>query len=413
MIRRWTLSLQQEGRILRQGNQNPKVNIFRYVTENTFDSYSWQLIENKQKFIGQIMTSKSPVRSCEDIDETALSYAEVKALATGNVYIKEKMDLEIQVSKLKLLKANHTSQRYRLEDAILKQYPKQLAFWKERKTGYQADIQTYEKSKNKQNQEFLIKIGNQVFLEKKEAGIALLEQCKSIRQSNTAIPIGEFCGFSLNLSWDSFSMKYSAILKGALSHVVELGTDAIGNMQRISNVLESMAERKQEVEQNLSNIEHQLATAQIEVTKPFPREMELKEKLERLHELNALLNLEEKGNQNVILEEEEKEVSQESAKKEEVFSEAEELSKRAEISTGANKYNKKEETSVVAEALVSWNSSSRVSESQIEYQVQQKETEKLPSKISVKEQLTKMKAKAFISKETRNKEVRKKQEPCL
>ena len=203
-----------------------------------------QLIENKQKFIGQIMTSKSPVRSCEDIDETALSYAEVKALATGNPYIKEKMDLEIQVSKLKLLKANHTSQRYRLEDAILKQYPKQLAFWKERNVGYQVDIQTYETSKLKHNQEFLIKLGNQVFSEKKEAGIALLEQYKSIRQSNTAIPIGEFCGFSVNLAWDSFLMKHSAILKGTLSHVVELGTDAIGNIQRICNALEGMVERK-------------------------------------------------------------------------------------------------------------------------------------------------------------------------
>ncbi len=357
-----------------------------------------QLIENKQKFIGQIMTSKSPVRSCEDIDETALSYAEVKALATGNPYIKEKMDLEIQVSKLKLLKANHTSQRYRLEDAILKQYPKQLAFWKERNVGYQADIQTYETSKLKHNQEFLIKLGNQVFSEKKEAGIALLEQCKSVRQSNTAIPVGEFCGFSVNLSWDSFSMKHSAILKGALSHVVELGTDAVGNMQRISNVLENMAERKQEVEQNLSNIEHQLATAQVEVTKPFPRETELKEKLERLHELNALLNLEEKGNQTIILEEEEKEVAEELPKREEGLSVSE---------------HKKEKTSIVAEASVSWNTSSRVLESKTEYQVQQKETEELASKISVRERLAKMKEKASVSKEIRNKEVKKKQEPCL
>ena len=357
-----------------------------------------QLIENKQKFIGQIMTSKSPVRSCEDIDETALSYAEVKALATGNPYIKEKMDLEIQVSKLKLLKANHTSQRYRLEDAILKQYPKQLAFWKERKTGYQADIQTYEISKNKQNQEFLMQIGNQVFMEKKEAGIALLEQCKNIRQSNTAIPVGEFYGFSVNLAWDSFSMKHSAILKGALSHVVELGTDAVGNIQRISNALENMAERKKEVEQNLSNIEHQLATAQIEVTKPFPRETELKEKLERLHELNALLNLEEKGNQPVILEEEEKESTEELSKREEGLGVAE---------------DKKEGISIVSEESVSWNISSRVSENKTEYQVQPKEEKKSPSKVSVKERLAKMKEKASIPKKIRNKEGRKKQEPCL
>ena len=357
-----------------------------------------QLIENKQKFIGQIMTSKSPVRSCEDIDETALSYAEVKALATGNVYIKEKMDLEIQVSKLKLSKANHTSQRYRLEDAIMKQYPKQLAFWKERNVGYQADIQQYKTSKLKHNQEFLMKLGNQIFTEKKEAGIALLEQCKSMRQSNVAIPVGEFYGFSVNLSWDSFSMKHSAILKGVLSHVVELGTDAIGNIQRISNALEGMVERKKEVEQNFSNIEHQLATAQVEVTKPFPRETELKEKLERLHELNALLNLEEKGNQTIILEEEEKEVAEELPKREEGLSVSE---------------HKKEKTSIVAEASVSWNTSSRVLESKTEYQVQQKETEELASKISVRERLAKMKEKASVSKEIRNKEVKKKQEPCL
>ena len=162
-----------------------------------------QLIENKQKFIGQIMTSKSPVRSCEDIDEAALSYAEVKALATGNPYIREKMDLDIQVSKLKMLKANHTSQRYRLEDAIVKQYPKQLAFWNGRMTGYQEDIQMYETNKMKNNQEFLMKLGNQIFSEKKEAGIALLEQCKSIWQSNTAVPVGEFQGFSICLSRDS------------------------------------------------------------------------------------------------------------------------------------------------------------------------------------------------------------------
>ena len=359
-----------------------------------------QLIENKQKFIGQIMTSKSPVRSCEDIDETALSYAEVKALATGNVHIKEKMDLEIQVSKLKLLKANHTSQRYRLEDAILKQYPKQLAFWKERKTGYQADIQTYEKSKNKQNQEFLMKLGNQIFSEKKEAGIALLEQCKSIWQSNTAVPVGEFQGFSICLSRDSFSTKYSAIMKGKLSHVVELGNDAIGNIQRISNMLESMTERKKEADRNLQNIEHQLATAKVEVTKPFLREAELKEKLERLQELNALLNLEEKSNSNVVFEQEEKEVIEELPKKEEVSSVEEKLPEREEIS-------------IVAEASISWNQSSRVSESKIEYVAEQKEAKKLPSKTSVKQLLAKMKEKASIPKEKKNTELRKKQEYYL
>ena len=206
---------QQEGRILRQGNLNPKVKIFRYVTEGTFDSYSWQLIENKQKFIGQIMTSKSPVRSCEDIDEAALSYAEVKALATGNPYIKEKMDLDIQVSKLKLLKANHTSQRYRLEDNIAQHYPKQIATMKERLAGYRADIQTYEQNKPIDKDSFSIKIGNRVFADKKEAGTVLIDMCRNAKQPNTAVAIGEFQGFKMSVTFDSFSSKFAIALKGS------------------------------------------------------------------------------------------------------------------------------------------------------------------------------------------------------
>ena len=175
---------QQEGRILRQGNRNPKVKIFRYVTEGTFDSYSWQLIENKQKFIGQIMTSKSPVRSCEDVDEAALSYAEVKALATGNPYIKEKMDLDIQVSKLKLMKANHTSQKYRLEDNIAKHYPQQITILKERISGLQADIQTAKTNLPADKEFFSMRVGNKVYTDKKEAGTALVEMCKEIKSVN-------------------------------------------------------------------------------------------------------------------------------------------------------------------------------------------------------------------------------------
>ncbi len=286
---------QQEGRILRQGNLNPKVKIFRYVTEGTFDSYSWQLIENKQKFIGQIMTSKSPVRSCEDIDEAALSYAEVKALATGNPYIKEKMDLDIQVSKLKLLKANHTSQRYRLEDNIAQHYPKQIATMKERLAGYRADIQTYEQNKPIDKDSFSIKIGNRVFTDKKEAGTVLIDMCRNAKQPNTAVAIGEFQGFKMSVTFDSFSSKFSIALKGQLSHEVEIGADPLGNLQRLSNALDAMTGKMADVEQKLANVEHQLETAKVEVTKPFPQEAELSKKLERLAELNALLNMDEKG----------------------------------------------------------------------------------------------------------------------
>ena len=286
---------QQEGRILRQGNMNDKVKIFRYVTEGTFDSYSWQLIENKQKFIGQIMTSKSPVRYCEDIDEAALSYAEVKALATGNPYIKEKMDLDIQVSKLKLLKANHTSQRYRLEDNIAKHYPMQIIALKERLEGYRTDIQTYAAHKPVDKDAFSMKIGNRTYTDKKEAGAALIDMCRSAKQPNMAVTIGEFQGFKMSVSFDSFFSKFTISLKGSLSHEVEIGADPLGNLQRLSNALEGMTGKMADVEQKLSNVEHQLETAKVEVTKPFAQEQELAEKLERLAELNALLNMDEKG----------------------------------------------------------------------------------------------------------------------
>ena len=295
---------QQEGRILRQGNMNDKVKIFRYVTEGTFDSYSWQLIENKQKFIGQIMTSKSPVRSCEDIDEAALTYAEVKALATGNPYIKEKMDLDIQVSKLKLLKANHTSQKYRLEDNIVKHYPVEIAAMKERLAGYRADIQTYAQNKFPDKDTFSIKIGNRVYTDKKEAGAALIDMCWSAKQPNMAVTIGEYQGFKMSVSFDSFFSKFTVNLKGSISHEVEIGTDPLGNLQRLSNALEGMTGRMETVAQKLENVEHQLETAKVEVTKPFAQEAELAEKLERLTELNALLNMDEKGGDGIDMDDE-------------------------------------------------------------------------------------------------------------
>ena len=286
---------QQEGRILRQGNLNPKVKIFRYVTESTFDSYSWQLIENKQKFIGQIMTSKSPVRSCEDVDEAALTYAEVKALATGNPYIKQKMDLDIQVSKLKLMKANHTSQKYRLEDNIAKHYPQQIAILKERISGMTADIQTAKANLPADKEQFFMKVGDKAYTDKKEAGAALVEMCKEMKTVNVPATVGEYAGFKMAVSFDSFNHKFVMNLKGQLSHNLEIGSDPLGNIARINHALESMPKQLSEAQTKLETVERQLETAKVEVEKPFAQEAELAEKLERLSALNALLNMDEKG----------------------------------------------------------------------------------------------------------------------
>ena len=295
---------QQEGRILRQGNQNDKVKIFRYVTEGTFDSYSWQLIENKQKFIGQIMTSKSPVRSCEDVDEAALSYAEVKALATGNPYIKEKMDLDIQVSKLKLMKANHTSQKYRLEDNITQHYPHQIAIFKERIEGFTADMEKYAKNKPEDKEQFFMQVGGKPYTDKKEAGTAIIAMCKEIKGINASADVGEYLGFKLNVTFDSFNNKFVMNVKGAMSHPMEVGTDPLGNITRINNALEAMPAQLEEAQTKLSNVEHQLETAKAEVDKPFPQEAELSEKLKRLAELNALLNMDEKGDDAIGMDDE-------------------------------------------------------------------------------------------------------------
>ena len=302
---------QQEGRILRQGNRNPKVKIFRYVTEGTFDSYSWQLIENKQKFIGQIMTSKSPVRSCEDVDEAALSYAEVKALATGNPYIKEKMDLDIQVSKLKLMKANHTSQKYRLEDNIAKHYPQQITILKERISGLQADIQTAKTNLPADKEFFSMRVGNKVYTDKKEAGTALVEMCKEIKSVNAPAVIGEYAGFKMAVSFDSFNHKFVMNIKGQLSHNLEIGVDPLGNISRINHALEAMTKELAEASTKLGNVERQLETAKVEVTKPFAQEAELSEKLDRLSALNALLNMDEKGDDGIGMEDDKSELGTE------------------------------------------------------------------------------------------------------
>lgn len=294
---------QQEGRILRQGNQNDKVKIFRYVTENTFDAYMWQILENKQKFISQIMTSKSPVRACEDVDDTALSYAEIKALATGNPHIKEKMDLDVQVSKLKLLKANHTSQIYRLESDIAKNFPVQISALKERIAGMQVDSQVVKSVDLQDNDTFAMTVGNVLYEDKKEAGEALIAACAGLKTVSTGGKVGEYHGFTLSASYNMFSNAFELTVKGKCSYKLEIGKDPVGNMQRIHNTLSSIDRKLTESEQKLETVQQQLATAQEEVKKPFPKETELNEKMERLSELNALLNMDEKGNETIMADE--------------------------------------------------------------------------------------------------------------
>ena len=285
---------QREGRIIRQGNENPEVDIYSYVTEGTFDAYLYQLVESKQKFISQIMTSKSPVRSAEDVDEQALSYAEIKALASGNPMIKEKMDLDIEVSKLKLLKANHLSQKYALEDAISKGFPKQIAETQARIAGYGADIATAKENTHPNGDGFSpLALAGVTYAEKKEAGAALLTMCQTML-SPEATQIGSYRGLTLELAFDTFAREYRLTMIGQLRHTVTLGTDVFGNLQRMDNALEGLPIKEQTCREQLSNLQTQLETAKAEVQKPFPREEELTTKTARLEELNSLLNLDHK-----------------------------------------------------------------------------------------------------------------------
>ena len=288
---------QREGRIIRQGNENKEVDIYTYVTENTFDSYLYQLVESKQKFIGQIMTSKSPVRSAEDIDETALSYAEIKALCAGNPHIKEKMDLDIDVSRLKLLKANHLSQRYSLEDQILKEFPQKIKSLEQRIEGYKADIDQLKRNTEPNEDGFspMIMPGGTV-REKKAAGDAILGLCKSMT-SPDPIPIGQYRGFDMELSFDTFSREYKITLIHQLRHTVTLGTDVFGNIQRLDNTFGAFEERMAACVEQLENTHIQLDNAKTEVQRPFPQEEELAAKTTRLNELNALLNLDKRENE--------------------------------------------------------------------------------------------------------------------
>ena len=285
---------QREGRIIRQGNENPEVDIYSYVTEGTFDAYLYQLVESKQKFISQIMTSKSPVRSAEDVDEQALSYAEIKALASGNPMIKEKMDLDIEVSKLKLLKANHLSQKYALEDAISKGFPKQIAETQARIAGYGADIAAVKENTHPNGDGFSpLTLAGVTHADKKEAGAALLTMCQTML-SPEATQIGSYRGLTLELEFHSFSQEYRLTMIGQLRHTVTLGTDVFGNLQRMDNMLETLPMKEQACLEQLSNLQNQLETAKVEVQKPFPREEELKVKVARLEELNTLLDLDHK-----------------------------------------------------------------------------------------------------------------------
>lgn len=288
---------QREGRIIRQGNENKEVEIYTYVTENTFDSYLYQLVESKQKFIGQIMTSKSPVRSADDIDETALSYAEIKALCTGNPYIKEKMDLDIDVGRLKLLKANHLSQKYSLEDQILKSFPKSIASLEQQISGYKKDMAhlTVETKPNPDGFSPMVLHGTE-YAEKKGAGTAILEACKAMT-SPEAVVIGAYRGFTMELSFDTFRREYQLALCHELRHTVTLGTDTYGNLQRIDNALEGLESRLKDYEQALEDTKAQLETAKVEVQKPFAQEEELATKSARLEELNTLLNMDQRDSE--------------------------------------------------------------------------------------------------------------------
>ena len=288
---------QRLGRSIRQGNENLEVDIYRFVTEETFDAYLYQLVEGKQKFASQIMTSKSPVRSCEDIDETALSYAEIKMLATGNPYIKEKMDLDIQVQKLRLLKSNFLSEKYALEDKIIKFYPQEIARRTDMIAGLKSDIERAKQHPKPLDDSFIgMTVKGVFYSEKADAGNAILDACQAMT-SPDPIPLGEYRGFQTELSFDTFAKEYKVKLKGELGYAVSLGTDTFGNITRLDNALEGLPKRLEINEQELENVKTQFETAKVDVEKPFNQEEELKTKTARLNELNALLNVDKRENE--------------------------------------------------------------------------------------------------------------------
>ena len=279
---------QRKGRIVRQGNNNPTVHIYRYVTEGTFDSYLWQTVETKQKFISQIMTSKSPVRSCEDIDETALSYAEIKALCAGDPRIKEKMDLDIDVSRLKLLRANHQDQQYRLQDRLLQYFPEQIEQNKGYIAGFEKDIATLTANKPPEGKFAGMVVRGDTLTDKDNAGATILEACKEIKDANPT-EIGNYRSMTMYLSFEQF--RYYLTLRGEMSYKVELGDDARGNLTRIENALANAPDRLKAVKNQLENLYQQQEAAKAELGKPFPQEDEYREKSARLAQLNAELNI--------------------------------------------------------------------------------------------------------------------------
>ena len=285
---------QRSGRIIRQGNQNPEVQIYRYVTEGTFDSYLYQMVENKQRFISQVFTSKSPARVMQEIDDAVLSYNEIKALATGNPLIIEHANLETEVNKLKMLNASHLSQKYELEDKILKYYPQEINRLNERITGYSADIDRREEHTPAKKEDFPpMKIHGTIYTEKAEAGKALIEACKQLTNSDP-VSIGSYRGFEMQLFYEAFSKEYRVALKGQLTHIASLGTDIHGNITRLDNVLNALEDRLQEHRDRLENTQMQMDAAKTDAAKPFPREQELQEKSKRLAELTKLLKMDEK-----------------------------------------------------------------------------------------------------------------------
>ena len=285
---------QRKGRIERQGNQNPLVHVYRYVTEGTFDAYLWQTVENKQKFISQIMTSKSPVRSCDDVDETALSFAEIKALCAGDPRIKERMDLDVEVSKLKLMKADHQSKQYRLEDQLLKYFPEEIEKNKGFIAGLEADMATLAAHPHPEDGFAGMEVRGDVLTDKENAGAALLDACKEVKGTEP-VPIGNYRGFAMSASFDAFRQEYTLLLKGKMTHRASLGTDPRGNLTRIDNALAQMPQRLEAVKNQLDNLYQQQAAAKEEVGKPFPFEDDLRIKSARLVELDTLLNIDGKG----------------------------------------------------------------------------------------------------------------------
>lgn len=284
---------QRNRRIIRQGNQNPEVKVFQYVTEGTFDAYLYQTLENKQKFISQIMTSKSPVRSCDDVDEQALSYAEIKALCAGNPLIREKMDLDVDVARLKVLKADHQSKQYWLEDQLLKYFPAEIERNRGYITGFQKDLETVAAHPLPKEYFIGMEVKGKQYTEKEAAGEAILVTCKEYKGSGDPIPVGTYRGFVMELSYDSFRKDFEITLKGNIRHRVTLGTDARGNITRLDNSLAAMPDRLQKVQDTMENLYNQQAAAKEELGKPFPQEEELKEKSARLAELDAALNMDE------------------------------------------------------------------------------------------------------------------------